>query len=134
LGQWQSQWLTLRELLCATASGVGAMAEALEGLEVRPDAMRANLERTRGLVFSEAVSLRLAQALGKAAAHALTERLCARAVQENKHLSETLRSDADAARLLPPEEIEALFDARKAFGSAQAMIDRALATWRRTGP
>ena len=73
LGQWQAQWLTLRSLVCATASGVAAMAEALERLEVRTDTMAANLERTQGLVFSEAVSVRLAQALGKSAAHTLTE-------------------------------------------------------------
>ncbi len=39
LGQWQSQWMTLRELLCAAASGLAAMAEVLGGLEVRADAM-----------------------------------------------------------------------------------------------
>lgn len=44
LGQWQSQWFTLRELVCATASGVAAMADALEGLEVRDEKMRANLQ------------------------------------------------------------------------------------------
>ncbi|HET7668798.1 MAG TPA: lyase family protein [Burkholderiales bacterium] len=44
LGQWQSQWFTLRELACSTASGVAAMAEALEGLEVNALAMRKNLE------------------------------------------------------------------------------------------
>lgn len=44
LGQWQSQWFTLRELACATASGVGAMAEALDGLELNEQAMRANLQ------------------------------------------------------------------------------------------
>lgn len=44
LGQWQSQWFTLRELVCAAASGAGAMAEALEGLEVSEKAMLANLE------------------------------------------------------------------------------------------
>jgi len=44
LGQWQSQWFTLRELVCATASGTAAMADALEGLEVNEKAMRANLE------------------------------------------------------------------------------------------
>jgi len=44
LGQWQSQWFTLRELVCACASGVAAMAEALEGLEVNAAAMRSNLE------------------------------------------------------------------------------------------
>jgi 3-carboxy-cis,cis-muconate cycloisomerase len=44
LGQWQSQWFTLRELLCASASGAAAMADALEGLQVNEQAMRANLE------------------------------------------------------------------------------------------
>lgn len=43
LGQWQSQWMTLRQLLCATASGLAAMVEVLEGLEVRADAMGRNL-------------------------------------------------------------------------------------------
>jgi 3-carboxy-cis,cis-muconate cycloisomerase len=43
LGQWQSQWFTLRELLCATASGVAAMGDALEGLEVDEQAMQGNL-------------------------------------------------------------------------------------------
>ena len=44
LGQWQSQWFTLRELVCSTASGVAAMADALDGLEVNDQAMRRNLE------------------------------------------------------------------------------------------
>jgi len=44
LGQWQSQWFTLRELVCASASGTAAMADALEGLEVNEQAMRQNLE------------------------------------------------------------------------------------------
>ena len=43
LGHWQSQWFTLRELVCATASGTAAMADALEGLEVHEQAMLANL-------------------------------------------------------------------------------------------
>ena len=47
LGQWQSQWHTLRELLLATSSGVAAMAEVLDGLEVDAKAMRANAERLR---------------------------------------------------------------------------------------
>jgi 3-carboxy-cis,cis-muconate cycloisomerase len=45
LGQWQSQWFTLRELACTTASGVAAMADVLEGLEVNETTMRENLAR-----------------------------------------------------------------------------------------
>jgi len=44
LGQWQSQWFTLRELVCASGSGTAAMADALEGLEVNEKAMLANLD------------------------------------------------------------------------------------------
>jgi len=43
LGQWQSQWFTLRALACASASGIAAMGEALDDLEVNPKAMQANL-------------------------------------------------------------------------------------------
>jgi 3-carboxy-cis,cis-muconate cycloisomerase len=130
LGQWQSQWFTLRELLCATASGLAAMAEVLEGLQVDAAAMRRNLERTRGLVYSEAVSVRLAAALGRPAAHALTERLCEQVLREDITLLEALRADAEAARAVPQAELAALFDAERAFGSAGAMIERALTEWR----
>jgi 3-carboxy-cis,cis-muconate cycloisomerase len=130
LGQWQSQWFTLRELACAVASGAAAMAEVLEGLEVDAQAMRGNLERTRGLVFSEAVAVRLARALGKSAAHQLTEKLCAQALREGKALADVLRADAEAARAIPAQELADLFDAEKAFGSAPSMIARTLAEWR----
>lgn len=46
IGQWQSQWLTLRELACAASSALAAMAEVLEGLQVDGAAMRANLDRS----------------------------------------------------------------------------------------
>ena len=134
LGQWQAQWFTLRDLLCATASGLAAMAETLEGLEVKADAMAANLERMQGLVFSEAVSLRLSQTLGKPAAHALTEQLCARAVQEKKHLRDVLLADDQVRKNIPASELDLLFEAKHAFGSAQQMIERVLATWRETAP
>lgn len=44
LGQWQSQWLVLRELASTSASALAAIAEVLEGLRVNPEAMQANLE------------------------------------------------------------------------------------------
>jgi 3-carboxy-cis,cis-muconate cycloisomerase len=46
IGQWQSQWFTLRELACAASSALAAMAEVLEGLQVDAAAMRANLDRS----------------------------------------------------------------------------------------
>jgi 3-carboxy-cis,cis-muconate cycloisomerase len=115
IGQWQSQFITLRELACAAASGVAAMVEVVQGLEVNERAMRDNLERTQGLVFSEALSLRLSRSDA--------DRLVAQAVREKKHLREV------AAQRLPREELAALFDVRNHFGAAPAMLEKVLADW-----
>jgi 3-carboxy-cis,cis-muconate cycloisomerase len=129
LGQWQGQWFTLRDLLCGTGGALAAMADALEGLEVDAAAMGANLERSRGLVYSENVALRLARTLGKQAAHALTEALCEAAAREGKSLEAALRADARAVAALGGEDISALFLPQSGYGSAPAMIERALAGW-----
>jgi 3-carboxy-cis,cis-muconate cycloisomerase len=129
LGQWQGQWFTLRDLLCSTASALAAMAEVLEGLEVDEGAMLANLQRSRGLVFSENVSVRLSRSLGKQAAHALTEKLCETAVRDGRSLLETMRADPQASAAVGGKELEELFDPRRSSGSAAAMIERVLADW-----
>lgn len=45
LGQWQSQWLTLREVLGSTGSALAAMLEVLSGLEVNVQAMQLHVRR-----------------------------------------------------------------------------------------
>jgi 3-carboxy-cis,cis-muconate cycloisomerase len=130
LGHWQSQWQTLRELLAGCGGALAAMAEALEGLQVNAASMQANLMRDGGLVFSERLSVRLASALGKAAADRLTQQLCQAAAREGKTLAQALADDAEASRVIPEGERGALFDPNASFGSARAMIERALADWR----
>lgn len=64
LGQWQSQWLTLRDLLASTASGLSAMREVLEGLEVNAPAMQAHLPRAgQGEATAQAVTRMVERAL-----------------------------------------------------------------------
>lgn len=121
IGQWQSQWLVLRDLACGTASALSAMAEVLAGLEVDADAMRANLEASKGLVYSEAVALRLSRQTA--------DRLCEEAVRSRRTLIEVMRADAEVARTMTQEELERLFRAQSAFGSAGAMIESALSAW-----
>ena len=129
IGQWQSQWFTLRDLLCSAGSALAAMAEVLEGLQVDERAMRANLERTHGLIYSENVSLQLSRALGKEAAHALTEKLCATAVREGITLAEALRSDPQASEGIDARAFDAMFDPQTGVGASAAMVERAIAQW-----
>jgi 3-carboxy-cis,cis-muconate cycloisomerase len=121
IGQWQSQGLTLRELVCAAASAVAAMGDVLAGLEVNEQAMRANLERMQGLVFSEALALRTSRALA--------ERLIAQAAREKRHLRDIALGDAEATRLASPAEIDRIFDPAASYGAAAAMMREVLSDW-----
>jgi len=121
LGQWQSQWFTLRELACAGASALAAMSEVLGGLEVDPEAMAANLERTSGLVFSEALALRVSRPVA--------DRLCEQARRERRSLLEVALANNEVKKFLNEGELEALFRPENQFGAAPAMIERVLAEW-----
>jgi 3-carboxy-cis,cis-muconate cycloisomerase len=121
IGQWQSQWLTLRELASSAASALAAVSEILRGLQVDATSMQRNLERTGGLVFSEALALRLSRPIA--------QRLCGQAAREGRSLLELARSDAEASRMIAPGELEAIFDPQRSFGPAQRMIARVLRDW-----
>jgi hypothetical protein len=114
LGQWQSQLFTLRELARAGASALAAMSEVLRGLEVNPKAMAANLERTNGLVFSEALALRVSRPVA--------DLLCERALREGRHLLEVARADADVKK-----QLETLFEPQNKVGAARR--SSVLAQW-----
>jgi len=134
LGTWQGDWWTIAALFECAGSAVQAIGEALDGLRVEPAAMLANLERTRGFVYAEGVTLALAARLGKPAAQALMETLCRDAIDRGLTLDDALAQarthDAALAAALPPQQLAGLFDPQLAIGDAQAMIDRTIADWR----
>lgn len=129
LGHWQTQMYTLRTLLCECASALAAMADALEGLRVDREAMRRNLDRTGGLVFSEVLSSTLARAIGKAKAHSMTEKLCEVAARDGRQLREVAKEDKEVAEALAEDSIGELFRYESQFGDAPAAIGRVLSDW-----
>ena len=129
-GQWQSQWWTVGELFGAVGSAVQAMAAVCAGLKVDTAAMHANIERTRGFLFAEALSVALAVKLGKPEAHKLTQVLCEKAAHSGEHLREVAGQDAQVRAAMPGTALNALFDANNAIGSAAEMADWSIAAWR----
>ena len=70
LGGWQVEWDTLPDLVITAASGARAAADALDGLQVDTDRMRANAEASGGLLLAESIAMTLAESIGKHDAHA----------------------------------------------------------------
>ena len=58
-GPWEIEWIVLPEIFMLSAGALAQTRFVLEGLEVKPDKMRANLDITKGLIMSEAVMMGL---------------------------------------------------------------------------
>jgi 3-carboxy-cis,cis-muconate cycloisomerase len=128
-GSGHAEWRALPELLKITSGALKAAVALAEGLDVRPDRMRANLERTRGLIMAEAVMMALGTGLGRLEAHHRVDAACKRALADNMHLREAVLADAVIMVHLSPQQVAALFDPQSYLGSAGAFVDAALAAY-----
>ncbi|WP_288080992.1 3-carboxy-cis,cis-muconate cycloisomerase [Pseudomonas sp.] len=126
LGLWHAEWETLPEI-CRLVSG--ALQQALlvsAGLEVDPERMVRNLDLTQGLVLAEAVSIVLAQRLGRDTAHHLLEQCCKRAVAEQRHLRAVLADEPLIIAELSATDLDRLLDPAHYLGQAQTWVSRAV--------
>ena len=93
------------------------------GLEVRPEAMAANLARTSGAVFSEQVLLALVR---KGVARDQAYRWIQRHALAGGDLATALTGDADVRTHLDAAEIASLFDITHSLRHIDALFARAL--------
>lgn len=127
LGGWHAEWPTLPELFRIAGSSLAQAVTLLEGLQVFPERMRANIDLTHGLVMSERVSGALAGALGKAQAHHLLEEASRACLSEKRHLRDVLGDIAAVTSHLDKAALADLFDPTTYRGASDAIIDRVLA-------
>ncbi|MBI4320734.1 MAG: hypothetical protein HY675_19765 [Chloroflexi bacterium] len=86
------------------------LTSVLENLQVYPERMRRNLERTRGLVFSQRVLLALIdKGIGRKQAYEVVQRNAMRARREEQDFRDLLAKDPAVAAHLSPEELRDLF-------------------------
>lgn len=94
--------------------------------------MRANLDTTHGLIMAEAVTMALADRIGKADAHHLIEDASRTAVASQRHLRDVLADDKRVTAHLDAARLEKLFDPLAYQGASQALIDRLLGSLNKT--
>jgi 3-carboxy-cis,cis-muconate cycloisomerase len=129
-GGWHAEWEPQRELLRLVGSAAAWSRELLEGLEVDPDRMRANLDAAGGLPMAEAAVAALAGPLGPARARELVDQAARAAAEDGRPLRDTLLATPEVAERLGPAAVDRALDPERYLGSAQALIDRALAAHR----
>jgi len=87
------------------------LAGVVDKLLVYPEAMQANLDRLGGLVNSQRVMLALTQkGMSREGAYALVQRNAMKVWQGQGWLLDLLKAEPEVTKLLPPKELESLFD------------------------
>lgn len=127
LGLWHAEWETLPELCCLVSGALQQALLVVPQLEVDAKRMLTNLDSTQGLVLAEAVSIALAQRIGRDAAHHLIEQCCRKAVQQGAHLREVLGADSQVSAQLSAQELDHLLDPAQYLGLAQTWVERSVA-------
>ena len=133
-GAWHTEWETMSDALALTGGAAAATREALEGLQVHPDRMRANLDATEGLLLAEHVTTIVAGRLGRLEAHELVEAAARRTCELGTSLREELLAEPVLHGVLSREEIDSALDPAQYLGSAGEFVDRALDLYRKEVP
>jgi len=92
----------------------------LDGLVVYPEAMRSNLEKTRGLIFSQKVLLALVEkGLTREDAYAIVQRCAMKTWEGGGTFRSNLEGDPDGAKRLTPQDLDTIMD----YGSFLKYVD-----------
>ena len=110
---------------CALDHMVRRFTTIVRDLVVHPDRMLANLQRSRGVVFSGTVLLELARrGVSREEAYTWVQRNAMRSHDERLDFKKLLAEDEDVTRVLPREEIETVFDMTRQLRHVDAIFDR----------
>ncbi len=133
LGGWQAEWATLPEIVELAGASLAQMRTVIEGLQIDPQRMRANLDASGGVLMAEAVSLALAAHINRAEAKSRVE-AAARGGSAQAGFREALLSDPVIALHLDRAHIDALLEPAAYLGAAGEFIDRVIGDYRRSTP
>jgi 3-carboxy-cis,cis-muconate cycloisomerase len=131
LGGWHAEWETLPEIVRLTAGALHQMAEISPHLEIDAERMRQNLDSTRGLIYAEAVTMALAEKIGKSEAHQLVEAAATRTLKQGRNFREVLAGDAQISKHITAGALAELFEPANYLGEAEAFVDLVVENYRK---
>ena len=88
--------------------------------------MRANIERTNGVIFAERVMMLTASRLGRDKAEALVRQALDTARARGQTFKQALADLPDAVAALSPQELQTIDDPNAYLGAAEALRQRLL--------
>ncbi|PYQ38128.1 MAG: hypothetical protein DMF77_24910, partial [Acidobacteria bacterium] len=129
--QGETAWAFPQEVCLLLGAQLVIARRLLATLVVKPANMLRNLDRSGGVVLSEAVMMALAPKIGRDRAHALVLALSREALQKGVAFQEAVAAHPDVRRHLTARQIAAALDYKNSLGLAGYFVDRVLAVYER---
>lgn len=124
---WKGEWLIIPESTMVTDKVLVMLHLLIPNLVVKKDNMLKNLAATGGMIFSEAVMLKLSEKVGKQTAHRYVYDCAMLAHETGNGFREILEQDAAVSRLLGADELDECFELERSTGHCAAMVERIIA-------
>ncbi|MEM0466222.1 MAG: adenylosuccinate lyase [Candidatus Thermoplasmatota archaeon] len=120
-----SERFILPHALILTDWIVFQMNKVFSGLQVYPENMERNIQRSLGLPMAEAVMTKLVEkGLGRGQAHEIVRMCSHRAFEQHRSLQEILSKDQQVSTLLTDRELAEVLDPQQYLGVSEEIVDR----------
>jgi 3-carboxy-cis,cis-muconate cycloisomerase len=131
-GPWHAEWIAIPESFVLTAGALNQARFALGGLIVDDKRMTQNLGMSKGLIVAEAVMMQMAPFTGRQEAHDIVYAACRVVNEKGGTLAEALERDAAVTAHFDRTAIDRMTDPANYSGLAPQMVDRVLASAKRS--
>lgn len=104
----------------------GALDTAIElfsNIEVREENMKKNLDALGGLIYSEALMMKLGKKMGRIQAHDVIHELAQESMRTGRNYSELLMEDERVGKYITKRELEEIMDPARHIGLAEHFVD-----------
>ena len=121
--QGETAWSFAPEICLLLGAQLELLKRVLRTLVVKPENMRRNLDRSGGVVLSEAVMMALAGKMGRDRAHALVLALSREALRGKATFREVVSGDPEVRKHLTPRRLARALDYGSSLGLSAELVD-----------
>ena len=101
------------------------MRKVFSSLKVNPEKMAENIEISRGLIFTEAIMIKLVEkGMSRQEAHEIMRQCAMEALEKGTHLKNILKEKREIVEKI--DDIDALFNPRNYIGKAEELVELTL--------
>lgn len=120
----QVEWEALAKICLMTDAALDKTISLVTNIVVKPENMKRNLELLQGLIFSEAIMLKLAEKTGRQTAHNVVHTLAMQAINQRIPIKELLLLAPETKGIISANELDELLEPKNYIGFAQTFVDR----------